>query len=363
MSTRVRNFNAGPATLPLEVLEQAREELLDYRGTGMSILESSHRSKQVGEILAESKALIRELNGFTEDYHILFLSGGASTQFAMVPLNLLREGESADYVNTGSWSSKAIEQARLVARCRVAGSSEAEGFARLPRPDELDLDPKAVYLHLTSNNTIKGTQWHAFPSSGAGPLVCDMSSDMFWRPFDPRPFGLIYAGAQKNLGPAGVTLVIIRDDLLQRSRTDVATMLSYKTHAEKDSLYNTPPVFAIYIMKLVLEWMKKAGGLAAIEQQNRDKANRLYGLIDESGGFYRGTVTDRGSRSFMNVTLRLPSEELEKQLVAEAAAAGFTGLKGHRSVGGIRVSMYNAMPLEGIEELVTFMQEFQRGSG
>ena len=363
MSHRVWNFNPGPATLPLEVLQQVKEELPDYRATGMSILESSHRSPEVAEIVAGSKSLVRELGGFGEEYHVLFLTGGASTQFATIPLNLLREGESADYIDTGTWSTKAIKEARIVARCRIAASTEAEGFARLPRREEIDLDPQAVYVHLTSNNTIKGTQWHAFPPAGTVPLVCDMSSDIFWRPFDPAPFGLIYAGAQKNLGPAGVTLVIIRDDLLQRAREDLPAMLAYRTHVQKDSLYNTPPVFAMYVVNLILEWLKRQGGLEAMEKRNRGKADLLYGFADGSGGFFRGTVTDPESRSFMNVTMRLPDEDLEKRFLAEAAKDGFKGLKGHRSVGGIRVSMYNSMPLEGITSLVEFMQEFQRRNG
>jgi phosphoserine aminotransferase len=360
--SRVYNFNPGPATLPLEVLEEVRDELLDYRGTGMSIMESSHRAKEFDDVLQQTKALVRELGGFGEDYHVLFLGGGASTQFMMIPTNLLGEGESADYINTGTWSTKAIKEAGIVARCNVAGSTEDEGFARLPRQDELKLDPDAVYLHFTSNNTIKGTQYHVFPEADV-PLVCDMSSDMFWRPFDPGPFGLVYAGAQKNLGPAGVTLVIIRQDVLDRCRDDLPTMLKYKTHVDKDSCFNTPPTFPIYVVNRVMNWLKQKGGLKAMEETNRKKADLLYGFIDSSGGFYKGTVTDPESRSVMNVTLRMRDEDLEKKLIAEAADAGFKGLKGHRSVGGIRVSMYNAMPLAGIEALVDFMKEFQRTNG
>jgi phosphoserine aminotransferase len=360
---RIYNFNPGPAVLPLEVLEQVKDELLDYQDTGMSVLEHSHRGKQVDAMHQETKALVRELGGFGDEYHMLFLGGGASTQFYMLPMNLIREGESADYINTGTWSTNAIKEARIVARCSVAASTEEEGFTRLPRQDELKLDPKAVYLHFTSNNTIRGTQWHAFPNAGKVPLACDMSSDMFWRPFDPGPFGFIYAGAQKNLGPAGVTLVIIRDDMLKRCRDDLPTMVRYQTHVKKDSMHNTPPVFGIYVVNLVLKWIKKSGGLAAVEKVNNEKARTLYSFIDGSGGFYKGTVTDPENRSTMNATLRLPSEELERKLIAEGASNGFHGLKGHRSVGGVRVSMYNALPLEGIKDLVGFMKEFQRKNG
>jgi phosphoserine aminotransferase len=360
--SRVYNFNPGPATLPLDVLEEVQAEFLDYKDSGMSILESSHRGPEVDAMHQETVALVHELGGLGDEYHVLFLGGGASSQFYMIPMNLLKDGESADYINTGTWSTKAIKEANIVARGSVAASTEDEGFARLPRQDELKLDPKAVYLHVTSNNTIKGTQWHAFPQADV-PLVCDMSSDIFWRPLDPKPFGLIYAGAQKNLGPAGVTLVIIRDDLLERCREDIPTMVSYRTHVKKDSMFNTPPVFPIYIVNRVLHWLKRNGGLAAMEKTNRQKADLLYGFMDGSGGFFKGTVTDPESRSVMNVTMRLPSEDLEKKLIGDGAAAGFKGLKGHRSVGGIRVSMYNAMPLKGIEDLVEFFKEFQRKNG
>jgi phosphoserine aminotransferase len=363
MTERIYNFNPGPATLPLDVLKEVQEELLDYQATGMSVLEHSHRGKQVDGMHNETISLVRELGGFGDEHHVLFLGGGASSQFYMIPMNLLKEGQSADYINTGTWSTKAIKEAGVVARCKVAASTEDEGFARLPGQDELQLDPDAVYVHFTSNNTIKGTQWHTFPRTGNVPLVCDMSSDMFWRPFDPGPFGLVYAGAQKNLGPAGVTLIVIRDDMLQRCRDDIPTMISYKTHVKKSSMFNTPPVFPIYVMNRVLAWLKKNGGLAAIERINRKKADTLYSFIDGSGGFYRGTVTDPESRSFMNVTMRLPSEDLEKKLVAEGADAGFWGLKGHRSVGGIRVSMYNAMTLKGIEDLVGFLKEYKAKNG
>ncbi len=361
--SRVYNFNPGPSTLPLEVLEEVKAEFIDFKGSGMSIIESSHRGKEFDAVLQETKALVKKLGGFGEDYSVLFLGGGASLQFAMIPMNLLKPGESADFINTGTWATNAIKQAKIVAAAKVAASTESEDFTRLPRQDELVLDPKAVYLHFVSNNTIRGTQFHTFPAAGKVPYVCDMSSDMFWAPFDPAPFGLIFAGAQKNLGPAGVTLVIIRKDMLDRCRDDLPAMLKFKTHADKDSCYNTPPVFPIYVMNKVLHWLEKNGGLASMRETNMKKGTLLYSTIDGSGGYFRGTVKDPESRSFMNVTIRMGSEDLEKKFIADAAAAGFKGLKGHRSVGGIRVSMYNAMPLAGIEKLVAFMKEFQKKNG
>lgn len=358
--TRAHNFNPGPAALPLEVLQKAQAELLDFAGTGMSILEVSHRSKDYEAVHNAAQSLMRELLGIPENYHILFLGGGASLQFSMVPMNLLGPGVSADYVITGAWSQKAFKEAKLVGNPRVAASTEVDGkFTRIPKQEELQLDPNARYVHITSNNTIFGTQWHSFPKTGSVPIVADMSSDFLWRPFDIKPFGLIYGGAQKNLGPAGVTVVIIREDLLSSCREDIPIILRYKTHAKDNSLYNTPPVFAIYIVKLVLEWIKEKGGLSWVEQENRAKAARIYGVIDAYPEFYRAPV-EKESRSFMNAVFRLPSEELEAKFLDGAKAHRFVGLKGHRSVGGIRVSMYNYVPRSSVEELAKYMEEFAK---
>lgn len=359
MTARVYNFNPGPATLPLEVLQQAQRELLDYRGTGMSVMEISHRSPEFDEINNGAMALTREILGLGDNFKVLFLGGGASTQFAMIPLNFLPSGKTAAYVDTGSWSSKAIKEVQKVGRAHIAFSSKDEKYKRVPKPSEIDLPSDTAYLHVTSNNTIFGTQCHQFPDSGNIPLICDMSSDIASRRLDFSQFSLIYAGAQKNLGPAGVTMVIIREDLLAKCPDNLPTMFSYRTHAEKDSLYNTPPVFAIYMVKLVLEWIKEQGGLEAVEKVNITKKERIYEVMDNNADFFRGTV-EPDSRSWMNITMLLPNEELEKKFITEAKAAGFVGLKGHRSVGGIRVSMYNAMPLEGVEKLAAFMKAFKK---
>jgi len=357
--SRVWNFYAGPATLPLTAIETAREELVDWRDTGMSVMEISHRSKEYDELHHEAMALVSELLGLDEDHHVLFLQGGASLQFAMLPMNFIPEGGSADYVITGAWSKKAIKEAKIVASAREAGSSEPEGFIRIPAADTLRLDPNAAYVHITSNNTIRGTQWQEFPDTGDVPLVADMSSDFLWRPFDANRFSLIYAGAQKNVGPAGVTVVIVRKSWLEKANEDVPTLLKYATHVAKDSLFNTPPCFAIYMVRNVLRWIKDHGGLAAMEQRNRAKAERLYGVIDANPHFYRCPV-EGGSRSVMNVVFRLPSEDIEARFVAEVAERGMVGLKGHRSVGGCRASIYNAMEPEGVEALASFMEEFAR---
>ncbi len=360
---RTWNFYAGPATLPLEALQQARDEFLDWEGTGMSVMEISHRSKEYDAVHHEAMSLFKELLGLDDDFEVLFLQGGASTQFAMLPMNFLPAGTSADYINTGAWSAKAMKEADIVGKCREAGSSEASGFTRIPSEDELDLDPTAAYLHLTSNNTIKGTQFHSFPDPRGVPMVGDMSSDLLWRPFDANAFSMIYAGAQKNVGPSGVTIVIIRRSWVEKAKVDqLPTMLRYATHLDKDSLYNTPPSFSIYMVRNVLRWVKAQGGLAALETRNRAKGDLLYSLFDELSDFYRCPV-EPGSRSYMNVVFRLPSEDLEKRFVAEAAAAGMVGLKGHRSVGGCRASIYNAMAPEGVEALVDFMREFARVNG
>jgi len=359
MANRVYNFNPGPATLPLEVLQQAQQELLDYADTGMSVMEISHRSPEFDDINNKAMAMVHEILGLGDNYKVLFIGGGASTQFALIPLNFLPSGKTAAYVDTGSWSTKAIKEAQIIGRMHLAFSSKDQDYKRVPKPTEIDLPADAAYLHVTSNNTIKGTQLHQFPDTGDIPLICDMSSDIASRRLDFSKFSLIYAGAQKNLGPAGVTMVIIRDDLLAKCPDNLPTMFCYKTHAEKNSLYNTPPAFPVYMVKLVLEWIKKQGGLQAIEKTNIAKKDRIYQIIDGNPDFFRGTV-EPDSRSWMNVTMRLPSEDLEKKFVSEAKAAGFIGLKGHRSVGGIRVSLYNAMPLEGVEKLAAFMEAFKR---
>jgi phosphoserine aminotransferase len=361
MSDRIYNFSAGPAVLPLPVLEEVQKNLLGLPGVGMSILEISHRSKAFDAVINEAVADIRSLASIPDNYHILFLQGGASTQFSMAPMNLLSPDRSADYVITGSWSKKALKEAQKVGRTNVAGTTEPEKFTRIPSQSDLKLDPAASYVHITTNNTIFGTEWKNEPETGSVPLVADTSSDMFSRPIAVSRYGLIYAGAQKNLGPAGVTLVILRDDLLARSPKNLPTMLDYNTYAKENSLYNTPPVFAIYIVGLVMKWIIKQGGLDEVHKRNQEKAGLLYDEID-STGFYRGHAAP-DSRSLMNVTFRLSTEDLEKQFVAEATKAGLDGLKGHRSVGGIRASIYNAFPREGVDALVSFMKEFERTHG
>ena len=360
-SERVFNFSAGPAVLPVPVLEQAQRELVSLPGVGMSILEVSHRSKVFEEVLARAEADIRELARVPSNYRVLFLQGGASLQFTMVPMNLLSQGTTADYLVTGAWASKAADEARKIGKVHVAATTKAEQFTRIPRAEEIVLSPGAAYVHMTSNNTIYGTEWRTLPDVGDIPLVSDTSSDMFSRPIDVARHALIYAGAQKNMGPAGVTVVLIREDLLARSPAALPVMLSYAVHAENGSLYNTPPVFAIYMLGLVTRWLIAQGGLDSIGAVNERKAGKLYVEIDRTG-FYRGTA-QKDSRSLMNVTFRLPTEELEKQFVKEAEKAGLDGLKGHRSVGGIRASIYNAFPEAGIDALTAFMQEFERRNG
>jgi phosphoserine aminotransferase len=359
--TRIFNFSAGPAVLPLPVLEEAQRDLLALPGVGMSVLEISHRSTAFDQVIQGAEADLRRLAGIPDDYRVLFLQGGASLQFSMVPMNLLPPGGTADYIVTGVWSQKAVKEAKRVGTVHVAASTEAERFTRVPRQDELLLTPGAAYVHMTSNNTIFGTQWKQLPDVGDVPLVCDASSDIFSGPLDVGRFALIYAGAQKNLAPAGLTIVIIRDDCLKRVPVSLPTMLDYAVHAESQSLYNTPPVFPIYIMRLVLKWLLAAGGLEAIGRLNERKAGKLYEEIDRSG-FYRGHA-HKDCRSTMNVTFRLPSEELEKRFVQQATAAGLDGLKGHRSVGGLRASVYNAFPEAGVDALVQFMREFERRNG
>ncbi len=361
--SRVHNFGAGPAVLPEPVLEQVRSELLDYQGTGMSVLEMSHRSPAFEAIIRRAEADLRSLAGLTDDHAVLFLQGGASLQFAMVPMNLRPVGASADYLITGHWSKTALKEAEKLGAVRVAGSSEAARFDRIPAAGELVLDAKAAYLHFTSNNTIYGTEWAVEPSPPAGvPLVCDGSSDVLSRPIDFGRYGLLYAGAQKNLGPAGATVVIVRRDLLGRVPTGLPVMLDYRFQAENKSLYNTPPCFAVYVLGLVLRWMIDLGGLPEVARRNEAKAALLYRAIDESDGFYRGHARP-DSRSRMNVTFRLPSEDLEGAFVKEATAAGLDGLKGHRSVGGLRASLYNALPVASVQALVDFMGDFRRRRG
>jgi phosphoserine aminotransferase len=363
LAKRVHNFGAGPAVLPVPVLERVQEEMLDYAGTGMSVMEMSHRSAAFEGIIQRAEADLRSLLGLSPDYAILFLQGGASLQFFSVPANLRAPGASADYVLSGHWARAALKEAQKSGRARVAGSTESSGFDRVPSQGELDLDAAAAYLHYTSNNTIYGTQWSSPPQAPPGvPLVCDASSDALSRPMDVAGLGLVYAGAQKNLGPAGVTLVIVRKDLLERTPGDLPAVLDYRLMAESRSLYNTPPTFAIYVVGLVLDWLKGLGGLGEVARRNEAKAALLYEAIDGSGGFYRGHAVP-GSRSRMNVTFRLPSEELEKAFLKEAQAQELDGLKGHRSVGGLRASVYNACPIESVRALAGFMGEFRARRG
>ena len=361
MTERIFNFSAGPAILPVPVLEEAQRDLLSLPGVGMSVMEISHRSKTFDQILAGAEAGVRELLNIPENYRILFLQGGASLQFSMVPMNFLRAEGTADYILTGSWGKKAIKEARRVGNVNIAATMADGGFTRVPGRDELSLDARAAYVHITSNETIEGVQWKHEPAIGDVPLVADASSDILSRAIPVGKYGLIYAGAQKNIGPSGVTLVIVRDDLLQRIPDGLHTMLDYRTHVENNSLYNTPNTWGIYIIDLVCKWIKDKGGIAGMERENEEKAALLYDAIDATD-FYRGHA-DADCRSTMNVTFRLPSEELEKKFTAEATAQGLDGLKGHRSVGGIRASIYNAFPRAGVEALVSFMRDFERRNG
>ncbi len=360
MKERIYNFNPGPAALPLSVLEEVQRDLLNYKGEGLSVMEMSHRSKSFDAIIKGAEELAREVMGIPPGYKVLFFQGGATLQFAAVPLNLIGADGHADYINTGSWAKKAIQEAKKLGKnVDVIATSEDDNYAHIP--GGFTVTPDASYLHITSNNTIAGTQWAEFPETGDVPLVCDMSSDINCRKIDVGKFGLIYAGAQKNMGPSGVTIVIIREDLMEKSPDNIPTMTSYKIIGGKESLYNTPPTFAIYVVKLVLEWVKNQGGVENIEKINRQKAGMIYDILD-SDDFYRGTVK-KESRSLMNITFRLPSEELEKQFISEALENGMLGLKGHRSVGGIRVSAYNAVPLVALETLAGFMKNFSAKNG
>jgi phosphoserine aminotransferase len=363
---RIFNFAAGPAVLPLPALEEAQRDLVALPGVGMSVLEISHRSKTFEAIIGECEANVRKLANIPENYHVLFLTGGATMQFSMVPMNLLTAGSWADYVVTGSWSEKAVKEAKKVGAVNIAFTDKAENYIRVPKREEIKLTPRAAYVHLSTNETIHGVEYHTLPDLGDAVIVADTSSHMFSRPIDIVKYGLIYAGAQKNLGPAGVTLVIIRDDLVKKaaeamSYANLPAMLQYGTHVPNKSLYNTPPAFAIYIMGLAMKWLISVGGLEGIEKINERKAAKLYAQIDRSE-FYRGHAA-KDSRSRMNVTFRLPNEDLEAKFVKEAKAAGMDGLKGHRSVGGLRASIYNAFPEAGVDALAAFMQEFEKKNG
>ena len=361
MQNRIFNFNPGPSALPVAVLNQIQEELLNYKSTGMSILETSHRSPEYEDINDSAIALCKEFMGIGDEFHVLFVGGGASTQFDYIPLNFLPVGGTAAYVDTGTWASKAVKEAEKIGNVHLAGSSKDSDYTYILSASELDIPEDSAYLHITSNNTIKGTQWHSFPDTENIPIVCDMSSDICSRNLDFSRFSLIYAGAQKNLGPSGVTVVILRKDFLEKCNPDLPTMFDYRTHVNKKSLFNTPPVFAVYTLNLVLKWIKNLGGLGELEKITKAKKDIIYNLIDTYPDFFRGTVRE-DSRSWMNVTLRLPSEELEQKLVAKGKESGFVGLKGHRSVGGIRVSLYNGVPLEAAEKVAEFMEDFKKAN-
>jgi phosphoserine aminotransferase len=361
MTERIFNFSAGPAVIPVPVLEQARDEMLSLPGVGMSVMEISHRSKTFDEIIAGAENGLRELLNIPKDYVVLFLQGGASLQFAMVPMNFLSLDSAADYIVTGSWGKKAVKEAQKFGTADLAADMADGGFTRVPHQDELQLNPSAAYVHLTSNETIEGVEFKQEPEVGDVPLVADMSSNILSRSIPVEKYGLIYAGAQKNMGPSGVTVVIMREDLLPRVREGLATMLDYNTHVKNKSMYNTPNTWGIYILNLVCKWLQEKGGLDAMQRENEAKAKLIYDAIDATD-FYRGHA-DADSRSMMNVTWRLPSEALEKKFCSEATAQGLDGLKGHRSVGGIRASIYNAFPRAGCEALVAFMNDFERGNG
>ena len=361
MENRIYNFSAGPAILPEEVLLEAQKDFYSYKGSGMCVMEMSHRGKIFDGIIKEADANLRKLLNIGDNYAILFLQGGATLQFSMVPLNLMPPKNKADYIVTGSWSKKAVKEGKRVGAVNIAASTEAESFVRIPKQSELKLDPDAAYVHFTSNNTIYGTEWRSEPVVGNVPLVCDASSDFLHKKIDINKYGLIYAGAQKNIGPAGVTVVVIRKDLLERSQDSLHTYMNYKIHVENESMYNTPTTFGIYIAGLVFKWLLNMGGLDEMYKRNLDKAKVLYDAIDASGGYYKGT-TEVENRSLMNVTYRLLNEDLEKKFIEEAKKKGFEGLKGHRSVGGIRASIYNAFPKKGVEELVQLMNDFKKNN-
>ena len=357
---RVYNFNPGPATLPLEVLKEAQSEMLNFDGSGMSIMEISHRSEPYERVHNQAKADILELMGLGDDYEVLFIQGGASLQFAMIPMNFATPERKGSYILSGTFSSNAYKEAATLGVGTIAASSKDGGFRHVPTQDEINIEPSAAYLHICYNNTIYGTEFHYIPRVEV-PLIADMSSDMLSRPIDFSKFSFIYAGVQKNLGPAGVVIVVARRAMIENSRTDLPTMLRYDTFLKKNSLYNTPPSWSIYMVGKVVRWIKSQGGLSAMAERNAAKAKLLYDAIDNSDGYYRGHA-EAASRSFMNVTFRLPSEELEKKFAVEAAAEGLVGVKGHRSVGGMRASIYNAMPIEGAQALAEFMEKFRRNN-
>ncbi|MBW1761879.1 MAG: 3-phosphoserine/phosphohydroxythreonine transaminase [Deltaproteobacteria bacterium] len=355
---RVINFSAGPATLPLPALEYAHNEFLDHEGTGMSLIEHSHRGAAYAKVHEEAKALFRELLDIPDTHEVLFMQGGATGQFALAPMNLRGPGQSADYIMTGAWSDKALAEAKITGEAREAGTGKVDGkYTRVPKQADLDLDANAAYLHFTTNNTIMGTQFHEYPDSGSVPLVADMSSDILWRPIDVSKFGLIYAGAQKNLGPSGITVLILRKDLAERSPKTIPKIFRYKTILDGDSLQNTIPTFPVYMVRNVLRWVRDQGGAAAMEKRNRNKAGYIYDMIDQNPGFFHCPV-EVDSRSMMNPVFRLPTEDLEKKFIADAAKAGMVGIKGHRSVGGIRASIYNAMEPSDVQTFVDFAKSF-----
>lgn len=361
MTNRIFNFAAGPCTLPLPALQNAQADFVDFKGKGMSIIEMSHRSKEYDEVHHSALENLRTLLSVPENYDILLLQGGATLQFTMVPMNLRAKGKTAEYVLTGSWAKKAIAEAEKLGTTKVIWSGKEENFVRIPSPSEIKVSDNAAYLHITSNETIGGIEFQEYPDTGSVPLVADASSHIMSRPIDVSKFGIIYGGAQKNLGPAGLAFVIIRKDIVENAEEGLPAYLSYKTHAPKESLYNTPPVFAIYMLKLTLDWVKEVGGLAEMEKRAIQRSGMIYKTIDESDGWYNCPM-DKASRSRMNVCFRCPNEDLEKKFIAEALAADMSGLKGHRSVGGCRASMYNAMPLEGAERLAQFMADFKKAN-
>ncbi len=361
MEKRIYNLSAGPAILPEEVLLEAQKDLYSYKGSGMSVMEMSHRGKIFDGIIKDADADLRKLLGISEDYSILFLQGGATLQFSMVPLNLMPPTNKADYILTGAWAEKAAKEAKRVGVVNVAATTKSDNYSRIPKQAEMKLDPEASYVHFTSNNTIFGTQFRTEPETGNVPLVCDASSDFLHKKIDMNKYSLIYAGAQKNIGPSGVTVVVIKKDLLSRSNDSLHTYMNYKIHADNETMYNTPTTFGIYIAGLVFKWLLNMGGLDEMYKRNLDKAKVLYDAIDGSGGYYKGTTAVE-DRSLMNVTYRLPNEQLEEKFVKEASAKGFSGLKGHRSVGGIRASIYNAFPKAGVEALAEFMSEFKKNN-
>jgi len=356
---RTYNFNAGPSALPISVLEKAQAELINFRGTGMSVMELSHRSSAYEEVHNQAIISLKELLAIPDSYEVLFLQGGASLQFSMIPMNFLHIGKKAGYVMTGSWSEKAFSEAKLFGEVYQAASTKEDNYSRIPNIDEILYNPGDDYIHLTSNNTIYGTQWKSFPDTGDIPLIADMSSDILSKPIDVSKFALIYAGAQKNLGPSGVTVVIIRKDLLEQANTNIPTMLKYSTHTKNNSLYNTPPTFGIYMLGEVLDWARKLGGLSAISEQNENKAKLIYDAIESSNDFYIGHA-DTNSRSLMNITFNLKTKDLEKNFLEQAKQEGFVGVNGHRSIGGCRVSAYNAVPLETCKAFSEFMIQFQK---